>query len=238
MVLGWLLISPLLFFLGLEDWQAGNRFEAGILLVFLAYSLGLLVFLKRLRNSLPWIRISFLFVLILLVVQVQTGGGGGYGVLWFFCFPVLAMSILGAFEGLLWAAASFMVALGLFLLSDHPLEGATTLRFLVNYGLVTLFSYGLESSRQQLDDRLREKKVVLEETLEQIKTLRGLLPICVACKRIREDGGYWRRLEEYVQHHSDAEFTHGLCHNCVQEYYSEVAGLGQAREGKIAGLED
>jgi PAS domain S-box-containing protein len=72
-----------------------------------------------------------------------------------------------------------------------------------------------EASRETL---VRE----LQDALEQLKTLRGLLPICASCKKIRNDQGYWEHIEEYIQTHSQATFTHGLCQECVQTLYPQV----------------
>jgi PAS domain S-box-containing protein len=57
------------------------------------------------------------------------------------------------------------------------------------------------------------------EALSQIKTLSGMLPICVSCKRIRDDAGYWNQIEAYIQQHSEAEFSHGLCPECAKKIY-------------------
>jgi hypothetical protein len=62
----------------------------------------------------------------------------------------------------------------------------------------------------------------LREALANIKTLRGLLPICSGCKKIREDGGYWSHVESYIKKNSEAEFTHGLCPECVKRYFPEL----------------
>ena len=56
----------------------------------------------------------------------------------------------------------------------------------------------------------------------KVKNLTGLLPICSGCKNIRNDGGYWQRVESYVQENSSAEFTHGMCPSCAQKYFPEV----------------
>lgn len=70
--------------------------------------------------------------------------------------------------------------------------------------------------------QLRRAVVDLENALKEIKTLRGILPICCNCKKIRDDKGYWRQLEEYIHAHSEAEFSHSLCQTCVQELYPEL----------------
>jgi hypothetical protein len=65
--------------------------------------------------------------------------------------------------------------------------------------------------------------VELTEALNQIKTLSGLIPICAACKKIRDDKGYWNQIESYLEEHSDAVFSHGLCPECFKEYFPEAA---------------
>jgi hypothetical protein len=62
----------------------------------------------------------------------------------------------------------------------------------------------------------------LEEALAKIKTLRGLIPICASCKRIRDDTGYWQQLEKYITEHSEADFTHGLCSECLKKMEMEI----------------
>ncbi len=73
-----------------------------------------------------------------------------------------------------------------------------------------------ERQRDQLIKQLRE-------ALANIKVLRGLLPICCHCKKIRDDKGYWKAVEEYIREHSEVEFSHGLCPECVRKLYPEYA---------------
>ena len=63
----------------------------------------------------------------------------------------------------------------------------------------------------------------LQETLNQVKQLTGLLPICANCKKIKDDDGYWKQVEEYIQEHSEATFSHSLCNDCIRELYPDVA---------------
>lgn len=65
----------------------------------------------------------------------------------------------------------------------------------------------------ELRNRIRE----LENAMAQIKQLHGLLPICVDCKRIRDDRNYWHQVESYVSAHTDAEFTHSVCPRCFED---------------------
>ena len=72
-------------------------------------------------------------------------------------------------------------------------------------------------------EREREKLIQeLQEALSQVKTLSGLLPICASCKKVRDDGGYWNQIEVYLQKHSEAQFSHGLCPQCAVELYPEL----------------
>lgn len=64
--------------------------------------------------------------------------------------------------------------------------------------------------------RLNEE---LQKLLTKVKTLHGLLPICANCKKIRDDQGYWQRIEKYIRDHSDAEFSHGICPECKITLY-------------------
>jgi len=74
---------------------------------------------------------------------------------------------------------------------------------------------------RQKQRELELKNCELQAALDQIKTLQGVLPICSFCKQIRNDQGAWQRLEEYIQHHSEAEFSHGICPKCAEEHYPD-----------------
>ena len=63
----------------------------------------------------------------------------------------------------------------------------------------------------------------LRDALTQVKTLSGFLPICASCKNIRDDAGYWQQIEAYLGKHSDLEFTHGICPECLEKLYPDFA---------------
>jgi hypothetical protein len=63
--------------------------------------------------------------------------------------------------------------------------------------------------------------VLILEDVGELLELRRLLPICASCKKIRDDTGYWHQVEEYISQHSEAEFTHGLCPDCLKKLYPE-----------------
>lgn len=70
--------------------------------------------------------------------------------------------------------------------------------------------------------RLRRTVSDLEEAMNRVKVLSGLLPICASCKKIRDDEGQWNNLESYIHDHSEAEFSHGLCPACVAKLYPDL----------------
>ena len=74
----------------------------------------------------------------------------------------------------------------------------------------------------RLASRARELEAAVTEALSSAKVLRGLLPICAHCKKVRDDGGYWTRIEDYISRHSEADFSHGFCPDCVEKHYGEL----------------
>jgi len=86
--------------------------------------------------------------------------------------------------------------------------------------LVRAMRYAIE--RKRIEEERERLIVELQEALDKIKTLSGLLPICMHCKKVRTDENYWQQIEQYVSEHSDTVFTHGLCPECVEKYYGEL----------------
>ena len=79
-------------------------------------------------------------------------------------------------------------------------------------------------SLQRIAEEERDRLIAeLRAALAEVKILSGLLPICASCKKIRDDKGYWQTLEKYLQEHSDAQFTHGICDDCIDKLYPELS---------------
>ncbi len=81
----------------------------------------------------------------------------------------------------------------------------------------------IEVGRRMLEmqDQLRANVTELRQALDQIKTLRGIVPICANCKRIRDDQGYWNQVEAYIREHTEAQFSHGICPDCIKILYPD-----------------
>ncbi len=80
----------------------------------------------------------------------------------------------------------------------------------------------LKKTRDSLQEHVRR----LKESIEEIKTLSGMLPICANCKNIRDDQGYWQNVESYIADRSDAVFSHGMCPDCIKKLYPQYAKKG------------
>jgi PAS domain S-box-containing protein len=78
------------------------------------------------------------------------------------------------------------------------------------------------SDRKLMELRLRETLAERNAALERVRLLSGLLPICAACKKIRDDEGDWHQVESYISEHSQAKFSHGMCPDCGKQYYGEL----------------
>lgn len=88
------------------------------------------------------------------------------------------------------------------------------------------------AERKELEQE-REKLIArLQDALAQVKTLKGFLPICASCKKIRDDSGYWKQIEAYLVAHSDVTFSHGICPDCAQKLYGDYLDVEEALKKK------
>ncbi|MFO8053641.1 MAG: GAF domain-containing protein [Bacteroidales bacterium] len=93
-------------------------------------------------------------------------------------------------------------------------------------GFGELAAIALQNSRnlEQRKEAEKQREKVIEDlktALSEVKRLSGLLPICMHCKKVRDDQGYWNQIEAYIQQHSDAQFSHSICKECAEKYYPE-----------------
>jgi AmiR/NasT family two-component response regulator len=79
---------------------------------------------------------------------------------------------------------------------------------------IALYKAKMEAERAELTQKL-------QQALDKVKVLSGLIPICASCKQVRDDKGYWQSVEKYLADHSDIDFTHGICPECAKKLYPE-----------------
>ena len=174
---------------------------------------------------------SSLLVIVLGIIDFTTGWELGFFTFYFIPIAYSAwyagykLSLFTAvFSAVIWFLADY------FLLRHYSsiffLFWNMTLRLVVFF-LVSFFVSKLHNLL------LNEKKISndLREAAKQIKTLKGFLPICASCKKIRNDDGYWEQLEKYICEHSDAEFSHGLCDACARRLYPELFNDTTMKDG-------
>ena len=174
--------------------------------------------------------LGFALALAIMTYQVAVGNGQGVSYLWFYFYPLAAFFLFGCRGGLLWVAASWLIAVGLLFfdwgLYTYPFS--ISLRFIVTYSFVAILSYGLESSRHYYYQQLLAEKLAVEQALQQVKSLQNLLPMCVSCKKIRDDAGYWHGVESYLSRHTDVEFSHSICTECRLRLYPKLSSTHRA----------
>jgi len=87
---------------------------------------------------------------------------------------------------------------------------------------IGLIAVGFWQWLPKLAELQRQTEEHLHHVESEVQTLSGLLPICAECKKVRDDSGYWNKIEDYISKHSDADFTHGICPECAARLYPDV----------------
>ncbi len=143
--------------------------------------------------------------------------------LFFVAAVIVASRYAGVTTGLLVSVASVLLFDWFFDSTPHALDFSVGgfLRAGV-FCSVSFLVASLEKQRRFVIERMEEANQKLRSALEEIKTLRGILPICAYCKKIRTDSGSWVQVEKYIREHSEAEFSHGICPTCVREHYADL----------------
>jgi DNA-binding response OmpR family regulator len=100
----------------------------------------------------------------------------------------------------------------------YIVKGITNREFLARIQSLVRIKLAEDSLRKKEEEQ-RRLISELEKALAEIRTLRGLIPICATCKKIRDDEGYWDHVETYVSKHTDAVFSHGICPECAEKFY-------------------
>jgi CHASE3 domain sensor protein len=112
--------------------------------------------------------------------------------------------------------------------------------FIIDLGSVLAFTLVAAASffihvdivRRKRAESEKERLILqLQETLIKVKVLSGLLPICASCKKIRDDKGYWNQIEVYIREHSEADFSHSMCPECMRKWYPDYSTRAASSSG-------
>jgi hypothetical protein len=188
--------------------------------------------------------VLFLFILLASIDFSWPLDGGTKGGLAFYFLPVLLYPMT-IFRGIKrWALSSLVLLnlVGLMVLdrffpdysSTFPNAGTQLFNRIAggvcSSAIVAAMIWSILRSYEAERDRLEAarrlillKNADLHEALSNVKQLKGLLPICCGCKKIRDDGNYWHQVESYLSTHSDATFSHGYCPSCMEKYFPGIA---------------
>jgi len=176
----------------------------------------------RWRLSQPLMASLFLTVVYagLVNVAVHVGDRGSPMVFWGMSVGIAAVFLFelkGQLAWLLLVLAFFPLVQAL---KAGPLAGRVIPLDGTQLGILLLATYlGLLSFLTYCFLLFRRR---LDQALARVKTLSGLLPICASCKRIRDDQGYWFQIESYLRRHTEADFSHGICPDCVDRLYPDL----------------
>jgi DNA-binding response OmpR family regulator len=82
----------------------------------------------------------------------------------------------------------------------------------------------------EMQNKLRSRAKDLQDSLDHIKTLQGILPICSFCKKVRDDKNYWQQVDDYIETHTEAQITHSICPECMEIHYPKIAARIKKRK--------
>jgi hypothetical protein len=197
--------------------MSGVGATEGLLLV------GGIILLRRKPKGLYLYRVLMGIIILILFDSFLLGTAKHPEILWFFVFPLGAFYLVGRKEGAIWMMMLFGFSTLLLafpqVLNSPKYPSSFSFRFITSFSLFTMFAFGMEALRNYYTSKTINKTKELQDALNNIKTLRGLLPICSTCKMIRNDDGYWSKLEDYITEHTDTDFTHGICDECLKKQF-------------------
>jgi hypothetical protein len=174
---------------------------------------------KHLRKLLFYVLCVFSAAAIFLVdLAVPLGVAMGVAYL----ITVLLSLWLPSLKSTLWIAASCSILIILGYYYSPPGGELWKVLFNRSLSLLSIWVTAIAIVQKKRSERKRDEAIAeREKALREIKILQGILPICSSCKKIRDDKGSWKRIEMYIMEHSEADFSHGICPECVKKLYPE-----------------
>lgn len=234
-----LLMIPAILIFGITDLLTGRTLEGILIFGVISLLVILVVSLGRRHSLNVTVRLIVSALNAILFFELYTGGGNGSAFLWFFLLPSSTIFLLGFREGVAWMGAMIvLMAVILFGVTSYDYSLDLKARFIAIFLTITTLAAVLEILRERYLRQLIEDKEKLQKALDEIRVLKGMVPICASCKRIRDDKGFWTRIEAYMKKHSDVEFSHGICPECAEKMYPSKMWNGRNGERKGTALPD
>lgn len=233
-ILGNLLMIPIFAFLAAVNYSTGETHDFYLDLALFPFFLLNLYLIFRFQVDRALYRFAIAFLIIMAFYTVFVGSGYGTAPQWLIAAPVALFFFLEKEEGFWWVVVIYLMTALLMEFSDqiggYEYSPYERLGFYCVYLLVAGSGYLFESSRSEYLALLRDEKDLLsaeahrlQEAIKKVKTLSGLLPICASCHKIRDDKGYWQKVESYLQDHTEARFSHSICPECSKKYSEQKA---------------
>lgn len=215
-----ILMVPVMGFFGLSDFITGKITEG--IIVTAAFTLFISLFIVLVNTNAYSIVIRLILAMLVMAIFLEfyIGGGNGGAFQWAYLFPLPGVFLLGFKEGVFWLAGIvlFFVILAFgsigYTYPPHMMN-----RFIAIFTMVCALSCSMEILRERYLQKLKEEKVALQKAFSEIRLLKGMVPICASCKKIRNDEGFWTQIEHYMREHSDVEFSHGICPECAEKLF-------------------
>lgn len=196
---------------------AGRTVEGAVSLGLAAVFSILLPLVPRCTRLRPITYVWALALVAFYTSNLALGTSGGHSYFWYLTMPPIFYAIFGAEEGSFWNGLLIVSASAVFVSPGaHPYPVGLSVRFISVLILVTAISYSWETSRRGLQRRLKAETLQVQAAVDHAATLRGILPICSQCKRVREDQGFWSQVEDYLARHAGTQTSHGLCPDCTR----------------------
>ncbi|MBN2715590.1 MAG: hypothetical protein JXX14_07020 [Deltaproteobacteria bacterium] len=226
---------PMLLTYAAMGFLQGNTMESIGLVSFGIALLMIAAVLNRVHHVRRTYHLSVVVTFALFAFLFVTPSPNATDYFWLFLIPLTACFVLGHRLGAIWSAATLAFAAIVFTLpwfqTRYPYTTEAKLFFTTTFILLTFFSVTMERVRKRYFDHILKVIGDLKQVYEGIRTLKGLVPVCSKCKAIRNDDGYWTRVDYYLYSHAEMALSHGICPDCLKrempDLYEEMKAKGE-----------
>lgn len=218
---------PIFLIFGLVHcFQDGTIENSWVDLLMSLFLFATILVLRKLIDGIVVYRIGMAIFSMNLLYYFTNGLYNGTDILWLYLYPLITFYIFGTVEGAVWIIMMmtpvFVILYFPYLTGAYGYTDEFRIRFVISIITVSFIAGFLESLRLHSYTQLEKKNRALEDALNKVKKLDGLIPICASCKKIRNDKGYWQAVEQYIAQKTDVQFSHGICADCLKKAHPEI----------------